>query len=214
MHINPQLMMNELEKRAEDLGVNIQWSHPIDSLSTAPNIGSKVFDWVIDCRGLGARSKTYLNQLRGVRGEALLVHAPEVHLSRPVRVLHPRYALYVVPRGRHRYYLGATQIESESDKKITVRSSLEILSATFALHSGFAEAQIEKSFIGLRPAFDDNLPNIRYWQSRRLISLNGLFRHGFLLAPALCEVALNLIQDQPIVSCMDKIIIEEQEFYD
>ncbi|MFA5547872.1 MAG: glycine oxidase ThiO [Porticoccaceae bacterium] len=147
--------------------------------------GDHAFDQVFDCRGLGARAD--IPALRGVRGEVLWLEAPEVALSRPVRLLHPRYRLYLVPRTDNRYVLGATQIESDDNGPVTVRSALELLSAAWSLHPGFAEARILHAEANCRPALDDNLPLI---DSRPgLTRINGLFRHGYLLAPALAELA-------------------------
>ncbi len=99
---------------------------------------TKKFDCVIDCRGLGARAD--IASLRGVRGEIIVVNAPAVQLNRPIRLMHPRYPLYVVPREDNRFLIGATNIESEDCSPITVQSTLELLSAAFSLHPGFAQA--------------------------------------------------------------------------
>ncbi len=148
-------------------------------------------DIVIDCRGIGAG----LEGLRGVRGEAIRVRAPEVELSRPVRLMHPRYQLYAAPRPGGEYVIGATQIESDSLQGVTVRSALELLSAAFALHAGFAEAEILELCTGLRPAFADNLPRIE-WDGG-VLRVNGLYRHGFLIAPALVEHVISEIDQIP-----------------
>ena len=140
-------------------------------------------DWVIDCRGLGAKPE--LPELRGVRGEVLRLHAPEVNITRLVRLMHPRYRIYVVPRTDNVYVIGATQIESDDMGPITVRSSLELLSAAYSLHPGFAEARILSSAVNCRPALNDNLPAVYY--AAGLIRVNGLFRHGYLLAPVLAK---------------------------
>ena len=147
-------------------------------------------DLVVDCRGVGAG----LQDLRGVRGEAVRVRAPEVQLSRPVRLMHPRYQLYAAPRPGDEYVIGATQIESDSVRQVTVRSALELLSAAFALHPGFAEAEILELSTGLRPAFADNLPRVD-WDSG-VLRVNGLYRHGFLIAPALVEQVIAEIGPQ------------------
>lgn len=149
------------------------------------------FDWVIDCRGLGAKQQ--LPQLRGVRGEVIEVIAPEVSIRRMVRIMHPRYRLYLVPRPNHQYIIGATQIESEDYSNISVRSALELLSALYAIDKGFAEARITATRTNCRPALLDNFPII----NRRpgLIQANGLFRHGYLLAPAMVEQVQGVIED-------------------
>lgn len=144
-------------------------------------------DVAIDCRGFGARSQQA--DLRGVRGEVLWVRAPEVQLSRPVRLMHPRYQLYIVPRPDAVYVIGATEIESESRAPITVRSGLELQSALYSVHTGFAEASILRAYANLRPAFADNLPRAQLEDGRWQI--NGLFRHGYLLAPVLINAVLH-----------------------
>ncbi len=142
----------------------------------------------IDCRGLHARE--YLHDLRGVKGEMLVVRCPDVTLTRPVRLLHPRMPLYIVPRGEGIYMLGATMIESEDSSRITARSMLELLSAAYALNPAFGEAEVLEIGVDLRPAFPDNLPRIR--RLGRTIFANGLYRHGYLLAPALAQGVADL----------------------
>ncbi|TQV74148.1 FAD-dependent oxidoreductase [Aliikangiella marina] len=150
------------------------------------------FDWVVDCRGLGA--KIDWPELRGVRGELFVLQAPEVKINRLVRLMHPRYRIYIVPRKRDDVYIiGATQIESNDTGSITVRSALELLSAAYSVHPGFAEARILESRTNCRPALANNLPKIE--TSSGLIRVNGLYRHGFLLAPSLCEEVINYLHD-------------------
>ncbi|MDM0047241.1 FAD-dependent oxidoreductase [Variovorax dokdonensis] len=167
-------------------------------------------DWVFDCRGLGA--KPQWNTLRGVRGEVIRVHAPEVGLSRPTRLVHPRYPLYIAPKPEGVFVIGATEIESEDRSAASVRSTLELLSAAYAVHSGFAEARIIEIATQCRPTLADNLPAIR--QPRpRVMQINGLYRHGFMIAPAMLDVAMQLLRDGhsplatqfglPALSCLD-----------
>ncbi len=131
-------------------------------------------------------AKQQLSGLRAVRGEVIRVRAPEVQLNHMVRLMHPRYRLYLVPKPDQEYVLGATQIESEDYSPISVRSALELLSALYAIHPGFGEARILESLSNCRPALPDNQPVIRTQDG--LTEINGLFRHGFLLAPALADI--------------------------
>ncbi len=151
--------------------------------------GAEKFDWAIDCRGFGAKADW--PDVRGVRGEILWVRAPEVQLSRPVRLMHPRYHLYITPKPGDIYVVGATEIESESQAPVTVRSQLELLSALYSVHSGFAEAQIVHSFARCRPALPDNLPQVLVGDG--LLRLNGLYRHGYLLAPTVVTSAIKAL---------------------
>ncbi|MCK0196541.1 glycine oxidase ThiO [Ancylobacter sp. 6x-1] len=142
-------------------------------------------DIVVDCRGLAARDR--LADLRGVKGEMLVLFTREIALKRPVRMLHPRIPVYVVPRGDGHFMIGATSIENDERGRVTGRSMLELLSAVYQLHPAFGEAEITEIGADVRPAFPDNLPRIR--KRGRTIYVNGLYRHGFLAAPALARRA-------------------------
>ncbi len=148
-----------------------------ENCDAQPNLSR--FDCVLDCRGLGA--KNVLAQLRGVRGEVIRLHAPEVNLKRPIRLMHPRYPIYIVPKPNHEFVIGATEIESQSMRSMTLRSAMELLSAAYTVHSGFAEAEIIEMSAGLRPSLPDNRPVINC--DGNVVRINGLYRHGYLLAP-------------------------------
>lgn len=180
-HLSPEPTLHFLLEQARSAGAEIrlgEGEYPDDA------------DLVIDCRGLAAKDK--LPTLRGVRGERIVVKSREVNLSRPVRLLHPRFPLYVVPWGNGVYMIGATVIESEEAGPITVRSSLDLLSAAYALDPAFAEAEIVLQGAGARPAFPDNRPRIMVGE--RYIYVNGLYRHGFLLAPVMAEFVADYIE--------------------
>jgi len=76
-------------------------------------------------------------------------------------------------------------IESGDSSGVTARSAIELLNAAVALHPGFGEAEIVEMRADLRPAFPDNLPRVVERDGR--IFVNGFYRHGFLLAPAMAE---------------------------
>lgn len=147
---------------------------------------------IVDCRGLAAADQ--LNDLRPVRGEMLEILAPGVTLSRPVRLLHPRFPCYIVPRGGGRYMIGATMIETSRPGGITARAAMELLSAAYALHPAFAEGEILSTGAGHRPAFPDNIPALRRIGDR--FHLNGMYRHGFLMAPVLAMDLAKLLQTE------------------
>jgi glycine oxidase len=140
---------------------------------------------VVDCRGFAARAE--LEDLRGVRGEMMRVRTREVTLTRPVRFLHPRLSLYVVPRANNTFMIGATMIESGEKGAVSVRSAIELMNAAYALHPAFGEAEIIEMSAGVRPAFPDNEPRIEEREGRLFV--NGFYRHGFLLSPAFAERA-------------------------
>ena len=151
---------------------------------------SENFDLTFDCRGLGA--KCHFPELRGVRGEIIWLYAPDINISRPIRLLHPRYSLYIVPRPGQRYIVGASEIESNDLGEISVRSALELLTAAYAVHPGFSEARILKTMTHCRPTLNDNNPKIKYADG--FIGVNGLFRHGYLISPTLVADILSWLE--------------------
>ena len=183
------------------LGVELHWQTPRELGDFTPGSPGQP-DWVLDCRGLGARSAW--RDLRGVRGEVLRVHAPEVTLQRPTRLVHPRYPLYIAPKQDHLFVIGATEIESDDMSPPSVRSTLELLSAAYTVHSGFAEARIVEIATQCRPTLPDNLPAVRR-VSERVLEINGLYRHGFMISPAMLDVVLELLTtgDSPLARRFD-----------
>ena len=127
-----------------------------------------------------------------MRGERIVVRSRDVNLTRPVRLLHPRFPLYVVPWGDGRYMIGATVIESEEVGAITVRSALDLLSAAYAVIPPSPKPRSSRQGAGARPAFPDNRPRII--AAKGYIYVNGLYRHGFLLAPALAELVAAFVE--------------------
>jgi glycine oxidase len=191
-HVEPRLVLPLLHQRIAAAGASIRF----DSERRSDQTGGIV----IDCCGLAARDTE--PDLRGVKGEMVIVETCEIALSRPVRLIHPRWPLYIIPRAGNQFMIGATSIEREDDG-VSVRSALELLSAAYAVHPAFGEARIVEIGSGLRPAFPDNLPRIAV--DDRKIAVNGLYRHGFLLAPALAELVLGYVErgviDNEVMQC-------------
>ncbi|WIM53653.1 FAD-dependent oxidoreductase [Pantoea anthophila] len=168
-HLDPRRALQQLQDTLKEAGVPFHSGQP----------GGKI----IDCRGIHAADQQ--PALRAVRGEMVILHTPDICLSRPVRLLHPRFPCYLVPRANGHFMLGATMVESHDSSPISAKAMMELLSAAYSLHPALAEARIVESGTGLRPAYRQNLPEVRYENGR--FSLNGLYRHGFLLAPIMAE---------------------------
>ena len=197
--------MAALADGATRRGVRWCWGRRVDALGPG-RIGEQRFDWVFDVRGLGARPTAlacaaegftpqpgagdagFTAQLRGVRGEIVWLHAPGLVLNRPLRLLHPRWRVYLVPRRDDIVVVGASEIESEDRSPVSVRTLLGLLSAAHSVLPELAEARLVHSETNLRPALPDNLP--RTTVEPGLVRINGLFRHGWLVAPALVQDAL------------------------
>ena len=182
-HIEPREAMEALVQMIEMRGGTLD-----DSWVEIKDIEDK-FDHVIDCRGMGAQAED--PDLRGVKGEMIIVRNPDFELSRPVRLMHPRYPLYIVPRPNHIFMIGATSVETDGDTSVSVRSAMELLSAAYSLDPSFGDAEIVEMSAGIRPSYPDNLPRIR--QTGKVISANGMFRHGYLLSPVMGECVAALV---------------------
>jgi glycine oxidase len=178
----------------EDAGVECHWSTRVsdDALPSAAVVA--------DCRGMGARQP--LAGLRGVRGEILRLHAPEVQLTHMVRLIGGAQPVYVVPRARGRLVVGATAYESDDRSPASVGGVMRLLAAAVSLLPGLEEARILEFSTQVRPAFADRQP-VMLWEpdrgaarsegTSRILRINGLYRHGFLLSPAVVEEALAMI---------------------
>lgn len=143
----------------------------------------------IDCRGWAARD--VLPELRPVKGEMIVLHSADITLSRPVRLLHPRLPLYVVPRGEGRFMIGATMLESSDRHRVSARAVAGLINAAYSLHPAFGDAELVEYGADIRPAFPDNTPRIQ--RIGDTIHVNGVFRHGFLLAPDLARKVRQMV---------------------
>jgi glycine oxidase len=186
--IHPVQALQALAAQATAQGVQWHWGSTVTAVDEGAIHSVEAqhrFDHVFDVRGVGAKPAL---PVRGVRGEVFWLHAPGVPLHRPVRLLHPRHSIYMVPRPDDVIVVGASEIESEDRSPVSLRSTLELLSAAHSVMPALAEARLIHTETNLRPALPDNLPATRH--SAGKTEINGLFRHGWLIAPALVEQAL------------------------
>ena len=196
--IDPVAALHALHRGAND----VQWHWDCAVSRVAPGQlhfgdGSALrFDLVFDVRGVGARAfaeassedRGFRPHIRGVRGETVWLHAPGHGLTRPLRLLHQRHRVYLVPRPGDVIFVGATEIESEDRSPVSLRSAVELMAAAHSIMPALGEARIQRLDRNLRPALPDNNPCIE--QTRGCVRINGLFRHGWLPAPALVERVL------------------------
>lgn len=194
-HITPRLALAHLTQKLADRGVSFKYGTHLsdDEVKTLAGSdsgsGESGSSFVVDCRGMGAKSA--IGDLRGVKGEMLYLQSDEIELKRPVRLLHPRIPIYIVPRDNGVFMLGASMIENEAKDHASVRSVMELLSAAYAVNPAFAEASILEIGVDLRPAYPDNAPAIEI--DGNYISVNGMYRHGYLAAPAMARHAKDYI---------------------
>ncbi|MGY0195403.1 FAD-dependent oxidoreductase [Leptothrix sp. BB-4] len=194
----PAMMLAALA--APDIGVidiTWHWGQSVDQVEPGllRHADGRVHrcDLALDLRGLGARLDPHarLQDLRGVRGELVWLHAPGLRLDRPLRLLHPRHRVYIVPRPGERVVIGASEIESEDRSPASLRSAVELMAAAHSVLPALAEARIVHLETNLRPALPDHEPRIDAHDG--LLRINGLFRHGWLIAPALLQDGLRRV---------------------
>jgi len=186
-HLAPRRALNFLVGELRRMGAAMHFENPVPPpLWLAASAGEAV----IDCRGLAAQGE--LPDMRGVRGEMAILSAPKVRILRPIRLLHPRFRLYAVPWGDGLYMIGATQIETQDGGPVRLRSALDLFATAYALTPAFGEARILELSAGVRPAFPDNIPKIVV--RGRTLSVNGAYRHGYLLAPAMAALVADYLE--------------------
>ena len=186
-NLHPLEVMDALAKKLKDMGTKIVRKE------ADPKELEKDFDWVVDCRGwVDGVDK----DLRGIKGEIILLENPEFTLSRPVRLMHPRYPLYIIPRPNNVFAVGATSIENSDDDDglVFLRSAMELLSAAYSLHPSFGEAKVLDMSSAVRPAYMDNLPRINIAEENGYIRCNGVYRHGYLLSPIIGNCVAHYIE--------------------
>ena len=178
-------VLKALAQALEDEGVACHWNALVDDENLP------IANTVVDCRGMGAGGPW--PQLRGVRGEIARLHAPEIELTHMVRLLSARASMYVAPRPDNHLVLGATSVESDDRSPVSVRGALELLSAAYSVLPALVDARILEFASQVRPTLPDNLPAFQFDRPRRVLRINGLYRHGFLLSPTVVEEALKLM---------------------
>lgn len=188
-HLNPLIAMESLYKGTL-IGKNkekIKWNFNYPIYDFGPGwIKGKTkkffFDWVFDFRGVSAKEE----KIRGVRGENFILNTSHgFELFHPIRFVHPRHRVYLVPVSSDKILVGSTEIESEDLSPVTLQSTLDLLGIAKYIFPELAEARIISTDVNLRPASYDNLPLVKLEDGLAIV--NGLYRHGWLVAPALLK---------------------------
>lgn len=192
-HLNPRQVLMALGDYVRSQGIH--WHHEaVQSIQANTLVASGkhwIFDCIVDCRGLGAQDR--ITDLRGVRGEIIILKADHIQLKHVVRFLHPHYSCYIIPQGESQYAIGATHLESEQSDPIYVKSAMSLMMGAQLVEPRFKDAHIVSTLVGIRPTVSSHVPYVKSEPGR--YHLNGFFRHGFLLAPAIvAEVADRLKQ--------------------
>ena len=183
-HADPRILFSGLREVLEAGGVRIRfdWVGTIDGLQA---------ERIVDTRGLGARDR--FPELRAVTAEMAQVRSHKIEFNRPIRLLHNRHALYVTPRGQGIYVIGSTTVDDDRSG-VSVRSAGELMTHAVSLLPAFADAEVMELRSGLMPVLMNGVPKVVVGD--RVIAVNGLFRYGWMVAPAIAEDLLRVIYTQ------------------
>jgi glycine oxidase len=100
---------------------------------------------------------------------------------------------YLSPRDDGRVIVGATQERVGFRKAVTVRGIRGLLEGAALVVPALDDAEITRTWSGLRPATPDGAPLLGAGPARGLFIASGHFRNGILLAPMTGELVAALV---------------------
>jgi glycine oxidase len=138
--------------------------------------------------------------IRPVRGQIVLLNTGDPLVRRVV----VRGARYLVPRPDARVLVGSTEEDAGYDKRTTAAAVRELLEFAFALVARLAEAQVERTWAGLRPGSPDGMPFLGPVPGHANVYVAaGHFRAGIQLSPATGLVMKELLLGKPLTIPLD-----------
>jgi glycine oxidase len=131
--------------------------------------------------------------IRPIRGQIALLNCTRALLRRVIND-GPRY---LVPRPDGRVLVGSTEEDAGFDKRTTVEAIAGLLAFALRLSPALGEAQLERSWAGLRPGTADGLPYLGAIPGlKNAYVAAGHFRSGLYLSPATAMVMSQLIRGE------------------
>ena len=138
--------------------------------------------------------------IQPVRGQIALLNP-----GRPLfqRVL-IRGAQYLVPRADGRVLAGSTEEDVGFVKQTTAYGVAGLLELATSMVPALADAEVEKTWAGLRPGSPDGLPYIGQVPGiRNLYAAAGHFRAGLQLSTGTAEILAQMLMGIPLTMPMD-----------
>ena len=106
--------------------------------------------------------------------------------------------MYLVPRDDGRVLIGATEEDAGFDPRTTTEGFRLLVDEAYRLCPALKEAEVERSWAGLRPGSVDSKPYLGFAPGfANLIVAAGHKRAGLQLAPASAEVITDLVLGRP-----------------
>jgi len=139
--------------------------------------------------GLGVRVET-----PPLKGQIVLLKSERPLLRRIVE--HGKN--YLVPRDDGRILIGATEEDAGFDTRTTSEAFCDLLAEAHRLCPALEDAEVERSWAGLRPGSVDSKPYLGLAPGfANVIVATGHKRAGLQLAPASAEVIADLVLGRP-----------------
>lgn len=191
IQVENRLLISRLQDRILSMGGIIEeetefftWKQQENTLYADTSRGERTSDQLV--LALGVDIPEHLNHPRiiPVKGEMLrLKHSDNFPLRHVIRIRNRQLGNgYVVPKASG-ILVGSTSEHKGFDRDNTFGGILDILRKSYQVLPGLYELGISEMYSGLRPATEDHQPVIRRLEGAPVYVLNGLYRHGILLAP-------------------------------
>ena len=134
-------------------------------------------------------------RIHPIRGQVALLRWPSPRLSRIVNV----GRRYLVPRSDGRLLVGSTEEDVGFCKSTTAAAIADLLRFAGDVCPAAGDAEVERTWAGLRPASFDGLPAMGRVESfENVFVAAGHFRAGLTASPAAAQVTAELICGEPL----------------
>jgi glycine oxidase len=201
--VDNRALFAALRKACDVLGVNVVEGAEVVNVVASPN--GKVVDRLVLASGDAVLAGHYVAAtgawtqkllpgvpMRPVKGQMLCLEPGNRSQARDEAMLqHLLFGrdVYVVPKNRNQFYVGATVEDVGFDREVTAGGVSSLLSKVVEMVPSFAGYRLVESWAGLRPSTPDRLPVLGMSSFSNMSIASGYYRNGVLLTPAGSTIA-------------------------
>lgn len=132
--------------------------------------------------------------IRPMRGQIVLLNC----LPSPLQQIVNIGSQYLVPRGDGRILVGSTEEDVGYDRRTTAAGIAELIALATRVAPCLADAEVERTWAGLRPRSIDGLPYLgRMPGVENLTVAAGHFRAGLQLSPVTAVLVSQIVRREP-----------------
>jgi glycine/D-amino acid oxidase-like deaminating enzyme len=147
---------------------------------------------IIFSEGFGVRQNPFFNYLpiEGTKGELIIINAPKLNSEVIIKS-----SVFIIPIGKNNYLVGSTYAWDDFNNDPTINAKNKLLNKLDKLI--LCPYKVVYQRAGIRPTVIDRRPLVGQHKSHQnLYILNGLGSRGVLIAPAVANALINLIEDK------------------